>query len=83
VDCWQGAGAVWPAGHTFAVPRFVLDAPLSVRPSLPSTVKFCVTGLAAAYVPFPVCEAVREHLPGVSSVTMLPETVQTLRVEEL
>jgi hypothetical protein len=36
-----------------------------------------VTAEAAAYVPLPLCEAVSEHVPTATSVTLAPETVQT------
>ena len=40
-----------------------------------------LTGVAAAYVPFPACDAVIVHVPVVSSVTEEPDTVQTDVVE--
>ena len=36
-----------------------------------------VTGVAAAYVALPACDAVIEHVPALTSVTDEPETVQT------
>jgi hypothetical protein len=42
-----------------------------------------VTGVAAAYDAFPACDAVIEHVPVVSSVTVVTETVQTLALFEL
>ncbi len=47
-----------------------------------ATVKLCETDVAAAYVLFPACEAVMVHVPAVSNVAVLPDTVQTLLVEE-
>jgi hypothetical protein len=41
-----------------------------------------VTGSAAAYVALPVCDAVREHVPVATKVTVVPATVQTLVVLE-
>jgi hypothetical protein len=47
-------------------------------------VKLFVTEAAAAYVtPSPACEAVMVQVPALSSVAVLPLTVQTLVVEEL
>jgi len=46
------------------------------------TVKLWVTGVAAAYMELPTCEAVMLQVPGAASVAVLPETVQTLLVVE-
>lgn len=47
-----------------------------------STVKLFVTLGAALYVVLPACEAVMLHVPPVTSVAVLPETVQTVGVVE-
>ena len=45
------------------------------------TVKLCKTGVAAAYVPLPACEAVIVQVPVRRKVAVLPETAQTLETE--
>jgi hypothetical protein len=42
-----------------------------------STVKVTVTGAAAAYAELPGRVAVMEQVPAATSVTVVPETVQT------
>ena len=51
--------------------------------SVAVTVKLCVTGVAALYTLLPGCEATIVQVPAASKVAVLPETVQTLLVEEL
>jgi hypothetical protein len=46
------------------------------------TVKLCKTGVAAAYVPLPACEAVIVQVPVRRKVAVLPETAQTLELLE-
>lgn len=46
------------------------------------TVKLCVTGVAAAYVLLPACEAVIEQVPAAIKVAVVPLTVQTVCVVE-
>ncbi len=46
------------------------------------TLKDCDTGVAAAQVASPGCEAFMEQPPVVRRVTVLPETVQTVAVFE-
>jgi hypothetical protein len=46
------------------------------------TVKLCETGVAGAYVLLPVCEAVMVQVPAAAKLAVLPETVQTLVVDE-
>ena len=41
-----------------------------------------MTGVAGAYVKFPAWLAVIEHVPSVNSVTVAPDTVQTVRLLE-
>jgi hypothetical protein len=47
------------------------------------TWKVRVTSAAAAYVPLPACVAVIEQVPTETSVTLVPETVQTLVLFEV
>ena len=50
--------------------------------ALPATKNVCVTGVAGAYVELPAWLAVIEHVPSVSSVTVAPDTVQTVKLLE-
>jgi hypothetical protein len=45
------------------------------------TVIACVTGVAAAYVPLPACEAVILQVPAPTNDTLLPDNVQTLAAD--
>jgi hypothetical protein len=54
----------------------------SVNEGLARTEKVCTTGLAAAYLALPDCEATIVHEPGAISVAVAPETVQTAVVLE-
>ena len=46
------------------------------------TWKLCVTGVAAAQFALPACEALMVQVPTFTSVTVEPETVQTVLVVE-
>jgi hypothetical protein len=47
------------------------------------TGKLCETGIAAAYVALPGCEAVIEQVPAMRNIAVVPLTVQTLVVVEV
>ena len=47
------------------------------------TWKLCVTGVAAAQFALPACEARIVHLPDFNSVTVAPDTVQTVVVVDV
>jgi hypothetical protein len=42
------------------------------------TVKLCETGVAAAYVLLPACDALIEHVPAPTKLAVAPATVHTL-----
>jgi hypothetical protein len=46
------------------------------------TVKLCETGVAAAYVLLPACEATMVQVPAVANEAVVPDTVHTLVVDE-
>jgi hypothetical protein len=52
-------------------------SPVAVSAKTGSTVKVTVTGAAAAYAELPGRVAVMEQVPAATSVTVVPETVQT------
>jgi hypothetical protein len=47
------------------------------------TLKLCVTGVAAAQLALPACEALIVQVPTATSVTVAPDTVQTVVVVEV
>jgi hypothetical protein len=47
------------------------------------TEKLTVTGVAAAYVPLPACEAVIEQVPAAMNVAVVPLTVHICGVSEV
>jgi hypothetical protein len=65
---------------TVCVPGLANVIAWAVKPAL--TVKLCVTGAAAAYVPLPACDAVMEQVPAETNVAEVPFIVQTPVVVE-